>query len=163
MTEILRRIWLFSANKIKSSESFSKQPTQLIVDLNSSLRHIIVTNVTFFIIVRPGEIVTRSGFQQTKRKQNGEKRGLQKRHRPKSKASLAFFNIVKGLYDEASRLQPSCGLVASTVMMPGRVSPPPKQPVCFNSNTLFSRKMSDTFFLFVFKLQNAKKCYILNN
>ena len=30
ITEILRRIWLFSANKIKSSESFSKQPTQLI-------------------------------------------------------------------------------------------------------------------------------------
>ena len=44
ITEILRRIWLFSANKIKSSESFCKQPTQLIVELNSSLRHIIVTN-----------------------------------------------------------------------------------------------------------------------
>ena len=29
MTEILRRIWLFSANRIKNSESFSKQPTQL--------------------------------------------------------------------------------------------------------------------------------------
>ena len=43
ITEILRRIWLFSANKIKSSESFSKQPTQLIVKLNSSLQHIIVT------------------------------------------------------------------------------------------------------------------------
>ena len=43
ITEILRRIWLFSANKIKSSESFSKQPTQLIVELNSSLQHIIVT------------------------------------------------------------------------------------------------------------------------
>ena len=43
ITEILRRIWLFSANKIKSSESFSKQPTQLIVELNSSLWHIIVT------------------------------------------------------------------------------------------------------------------------
>ena len=27
---IFRRIWLFSANKIESSESFSKQPTQLI-------------------------------------------------------------------------------------------------------------------------------------
>ena len=37
-TEILRRIWLFSANKIKSSESVGKQPTQLIVQLNSSLR-----------------------------------------------------------------------------------------------------------------------------
>ena len=43
ITEILRRIWLFSANKIKSSELFSKQPTQLIVELNLSLRHIIVT------------------------------------------------------------------------------------------------------------------------
>ena len=31
ITEILKRIWLFSANKIKSSESFSKQPTQLII------------------------------------------------------------------------------------------------------------------------------------
>ena len=41
ITEILRRIWLFSANKIKCSESFSKQPTQLIVELNSSLRQII--------------------------------------------------------------------------------------------------------------------------
>ena len=29
--EILRRIWLFSANKIKSSEPFTKQPTQLII------------------------------------------------------------------------------------------------------------------------------------
>ena len=47
ITEILRRIWLFSANKIKSSESFSKQPIQLIANLNSSLRHIIVTNAFF--------------------------------------------------------------------------------------------------------------------
>ena len=31
ITEILSRVWLFSANKIKSSESFSKQPTQLII------------------------------------------------------------------------------------------------------------------------------------
>jgi len=31
ITEILRRIWLFSANKIKISESFSKKPTQLII------------------------------------------------------------------------------------------------------------------------------------
>jgi len=45
ITEILRRIWLFSANKIQSSESFSKQPTQNIVELNSSLRHIIVAHV----------------------------------------------------------------------------------------------------------------------
>ena len=45
ITEILKRIWLFSANKAKSCESFSKQPTQLIFELNSSLRHIIVTFV----------------------------------------------------------------------------------------------------------------------
>ena len=31
ITEILRRIWLFSANKLKSSESFIKQPTHLII------------------------------------------------------------------------------------------------------------------------------------
>ena len=31
ITEIWRRIWLFSANKIKISESFSKQPTQHII------------------------------------------------------------------------------------------------------------------------------------
>jgi hypothetical protein len=31
ITEILGMIWLFSATKIKSSESFSKQPTQLII------------------------------------------------------------------------------------------------------------------------------------
>ena len=43
LAESLRRIWLFSANKIKSSDSGSKQPTQLIIELNSSLRHIIVT------------------------------------------------------------------------------------------------------------------------
>ena len=43
ITEILRRIWLFSANKIKSSEYFSKELTQLIVELNSSLQHIIAT------------------------------------------------------------------------------------------------------------------------
>ena len=49
ITEIWRRIWLFSANKIKSSESFSKQPTQPIIKLNSSLRHIIVTLGLSFI------------------------------------------------------------------------------------------------------------------
>ena len=43
IVEIFRRIWLFSANKIESSESFSKQPTQLIVELNSSFLRIIVT------------------------------------------------------------------------------------------------------------------------
>ena len=31
ITEILRMIWLFFANKIKSSESISKHPTQLII------------------------------------------------------------------------------------------------------------------------------------
>ena len=31
ITEILRRIWLFSANKIENSEYFSKQQTQLII------------------------------------------------------------------------------------------------------------------------------------
>jgi hypothetical protein len=36
--EILRTIWLISANKIKSSEFVIKQPTQLIVKINSSLR-----------------------------------------------------------------------------------------------------------------------------
>ena len=41
ITEILERIWLFSENKIKSPESFSKQPTQLIIELNPSLRQII--------------------------------------------------------------------------------------------------------------------------
>ena len=45
ITEILRRIWLFSANKIKSYEYSSKQPTQLIVGLNSSLQHITVTQI----------------------------------------------------------------------------------------------------------------------
>ena len=44
ITEILRRIWLFSANKIKSPESVSKQPTQHIVELNSSLRQKLATN-----------------------------------------------------------------------------------------------------------------------
>ena len=48
ITEILRRIWLFSENKI-SSESGSKQPTQLIVELNSSMRHIIVTITTYLV------------------------------------------------------------------------------------------------------------------
>ena len=37
ITEILRRIWLFSANEIKSSESFSKQPTQLIIAAHNCL------------------------------------------------------------------------------------------------------------------------------
>ena len=37
VTEILSRIWLFSANKIKSSEPVSKKLIQLIVKLNTSL------------------------------------------------------------------------------------------------------------------------------
>ena len=54
ITKNLRRIWLFSANKIKSPESFRKQPTQLIVELNSSLRHIIVTfHLSFKIFDEP--------------------------------------------------------------------------------------------------------------
>ena len=36
--ESLRRIWQFSTNKIKSSESVSKQPTLPISQLNSPLR-----------------------------------------------------------------------------------------------------------------------------
>ena len=42
----MRRICLYSANKIKSSESGSKQPILLIVELNSLLWHIIVTKTT---------------------------------------------------------------------------------------------------------------------
>ena len=45
ITEILRSIWLFSANKIKISQFFSKQPTPLIAELNSSLRQINDSNV----------------------------------------------------------------------------------------------------------------------
>ena len=50
--ELLRRIWLFSANKIKSSETISKQPTQLIFEPNSSLQHIIVTMASFGKVFR---------------------------------------------------------------------------------------------------------------
>ena len=49
ITKILRSICLFSENKIKSAESISKQPTQLNVQLNSSLRHIIVTLIWFLL------------------------------------------------------------------------------------------------------------------
>ena len=35
ITESLGRIWLFSEKKIKSSESFSKQPTQLIIAVHN--------------------------------------------------------------------------------------------------------------------------------
>ena len=67
--EILRRIWLFSENKTKSSESVSKQPTQLIVELNSSLRQKLGTlnfhllknlKITFIIFsIRGGELFDR--------------------------------------------------------------------------------------------------------
>ena len=40
ITEILRRIWLFTANKIKGSESFSKQPTQLIIAADNWLKKV---------------------------------------------------------------------------------------------------------------------------
>ena len=36
--EILRRIWLISADKIKTSESVGKQSTQHKLELNSSVR-----------------------------------------------------------------------------------------------------------------------------
>ena len=52
ITGILRRIWLFSANKIKSFEFVSKQPTQLIIA--AEIRHIhpyFGSNET--LIVRP--------------------------------------------------------------------------------------------------------------
>ena len=45
ITEILRKIWLFSANKIKSSESGSKQPSQLIIaahDCHTSLHGFVI-------------------------------------------------------------------------------------------------------------------------
>ena len=46
ITEILRKIWLFSANKIKSSESVTKQPTQLIIV--AEIRHITVYSYSLF-------------------------------------------------------------------------------------------------------------------
>ena len=49
ITEILRRIWQFSANTAKSSESFNKQPTQLIVKLNTSLQQIVAKINTVFL------------------------------------------------------------------------------------------------------------------
>ena len=50
ITEILRRIWLFSADKVKISESVSKQPTQFILELNSSLWQKLGTYVLSFYI-----------------------------------------------------------------------------------------------------------------
>ena len=49
--EILRRFWLFSANKIKSYESVSKQPTQLLFKFNSSLRQKLGTNILQQILI----------------------------------------------------------------------------------------------------------------
>ena len=48
ITELLRRIWLFSANKIKSSESVSKQPTQLIIGAEIRHNFEIVVNLTLY-------------------------------------------------------------------------------------------------------------------
>ena len=49
ITEILRRIWLFSVNKIKTSESVGKQSTQLKLELelNSSLGQKLGTHLMF--------------------------------------------------------------------------------------------------------------------
>ena len=44
ITEILRRIWLFSENKIKTSGSVGKQSTQLKFEFNLSLRQKLDTN-----------------------------------------------------------------------------------------------------------------------
>ena len=51
--EILRRVWLFSVNKIISSESFSKQQAQLIIAAHNchiriKLWHCRMYNVTSF-------------------------------------------------------------------------------------------------------------------
>ena len=53
ITEILKRIWLFSANRVKNNfESVSKQPNRLIVELSSSLWHIIVN-----LVIDDGDLV----------------------------------------------------------------------------------------------------------
>ena len=57
ITDILRRICLFSASEIKSFESFSKQPTQGIAKLNSSLQHIIVTKNDTSEIISPNYVL----------------------------------------------------------------------------------------------------------
>ena len=44
ITEILRRIWLFSANKIKFYESVSKQPTDLIIAAHKCHKNIVPNN-----------------------------------------------------------------------------------------------------------------------
>ena len=60
ITEILRRIWLFSANKMKSSESFSEQPTQLIVELDLSLQHIIVKYEATLSCTQPKKLLSKN-------------------------------------------------------------------------------------------------------
>ena len=55
-TEVLRRIRLFSANEIEKKYEFvSKQPTQLIIELNSLLRQIIDTKETFLATAKKGQ------------------------------------------------------------------------------------------------------------
>ena len=65
ITEILRRIRLFSANKTKSLESFNKQPTQLIVDLTTSLQHIIATNVFCLVLLQTQNVMDASKLVRT--------------------------------------------------------------------------------------------------
>jgi hypothetical protein len=60
ITEILRRIWLFSANKIKSSEYLSKQPTQLIIAAHNSHNCLSLTQESGF--------KSKSGSSQNRRK-----------------------------------------------------------------------------------------------
>ena len=51
--KFLRRIRLFSANRVKNNfESVSKQPNRLIVELSSSLWHIIVN-----LVIDDGDLV----------------------------------------------------------------------------------------------------------
>ena len=57
---IFRRIWLNSANKIKTSESVSKQSSQLNLELNSSLRQIIAAlGVWSFLMKKNADFLLR--------------------------------------------------------------------------------------------------------
>ena len=47
VAEILRKIWLFSAKKIETSESVRKQSAQLKLELNSSLQQKLGTHDIF--------------------------------------------------------------------------------------------------------------------
>ena len=49
ITEIFRRIWLYVTNKIKSYKSVSKQPTELVSELNSSLQQKLGTQVSKYL------------------------------------------------------------------------------------------------------------------